>query len=71
MAQEAGGLQIWISAREVSKEMTQLGSRGLERRPRCGESRVPLNIVGEDKTHPVLVEVERQLGEYFGGKRET
>ena len=25
--------------------------------------RVRLNIVGEDKTHPVLVEVERQLGE--------
>ena len=33
--------------------------------------RVRLNIVGEDKTHPVLVEVERQLGEYFRGKRET
>jgi methylated-DNA-[protein]-cysteine S-methyltransferase len=35
-----------------------------------GPRRVRLNIVGEDKTHPVLVEVERQLGEYFRGKRE-
>ena len=31
--------------------------------------RVRLNIVGEDKNHPVLVETERQLGEYFAGSR--
>ena len=35
-----------------------------------GPRRVRLNIVGEDKTHPVLVEAERQLNEYFRGKRE-
>jgi methylated-DNA-[protein]-cysteine S-methyltransferase len=33
--------------------------------------RVRLNIVGEDRTHPVLVEVERQLGEYFRGERRA
>jgi methylated-DNA-[protein]-cysteine S-methyltransferase len=33
--------------------------------------RVRLNIVGEDKHHPVLVETERQLGEYFAGRRKT
>jgi methylated-DNA-[protein]-cysteine S-methyltransferase len=33
--------------------------------------RVRLNIVREDKTHPVLIEVERQLGEYFRGKRKA
>lgn len=33
--------------------------------------RVPLNIVAEDSTHPVLVETERQLDEYFAGKRTS
>ncbi|MGH7907657.1 MAG: methylated-DNA--[protein]-cysteine S-methyltransferase, partial [Candidatus Binataceae bacterium] len=33
--------------------------------------RVRLNIVGEDRTHPVLVETERQLNEYFAGKRKS
>lgn len=33
--------------------------------------RVPLNIIGEDNAHPVLVETERQLEEYFSGKRKT
>lgn len=33
-------------------------------------SRVRLNVVGEDKKHPVLVETERQLTEYFAGKRK-
>jgi methylated-DNA-[protein]-cysteine S-methyltransferase len=33
--------------------------------------RVRLDIAGEDKRHPVLVETERQLGEYFAGKRKT
>jgi methylated-DNA-[protein]-cysteine S-methyltransferase len=28
-----------------------------------------LNIVGEDAGHPLLVEAERQLGEYFAGTR--
>jgi methylated-DNA-[protein]-cysteine S-methyltransferase len=31
--------------------------------------RVPLTIVGEDASHPVLVETERQLREYFAGTR--
>jgi methylated-DNA-[protein]-cysteine S-methyltransferase len=33
--------------------------------------RVQLNIVAENDSHPVLVETERQLGEYFAGKRTT
>jgi methylated-DNA-[protein]-cysteine S-methyltransferase len=32
--------------------------------------RVRLNLVGERKTHPVLVETERQLTEYFSGQRK-
>ena len=31
--------------------------------------RVRLNLVGEDTSHPVLVETERQLEEYFAGGR--
>jgi methylated-DNA-[protein]-cysteine S-methyltransferase len=31
--------------------------------------RVPLNIEAEDNDHPVLVETERQLREYFAGRR--
>jgi methylated-DNA-[protein]-cysteine S-methyltransferase len=31
--------------------------------------RVRLNIVGEDRDHPVLIEAERQLHEYFTGGR--
>jgi methylated-DNA-[protein]-cysteine S-methyltransferase len=31
--------------------------------------RVPLAIGAEDRDHPVLVEAERQLGEYFAGTR--
>ena len=33
--------------------------------------RVRLNIVGEAPDHPVLVEAERQLGEYFSGRRQA
>jgi methylated-DNA-[protein]-cysteine S-methyltransferase len=33
--------------------------------------RVRLNIEAEDNAHPVLVEAERQLGEYFAGRRRT
>jgi methylated-DNA-[protein]-cysteine S-methyltransferase len=33
--------------------------------------RVRLNIVGEDRSHPVLLETERQLAEYFAGQRKT
>jgi len=33
--------------------------------------RVRLNIVAEHKTHPVLVATERQLNEYFAGKRSA
>jgi methylated-DNA-[protein]-cysteine S-methyltransferase len=33
--------------------------------------RVRLNIVGEDRNHPVLLEAEQQLGEYFAGRRKT
>jgi methylated-DNA-[protein]-cysteine S-methyltransferase len=32
--------------------------------------RVRLNIVGEDPNHPVLVETERQLKDYFAGRRK-
>ena len=33
--------------------------------------RVPLNIAAEDGHHPMLVEAERQLNEYFGGRRKS
>lgn len=33
--------------------------------------RVRLNIVGEDRDHPVLLETERQLAEYFAGTRKS
>lgn len=33
--------------------------------------RVRLNPVSQDKNHPVLLEVERQLKEYFAGKRQN
>jgi methylated-DNA-[protein]-cysteine S-methyltransferase len=33
-------------------------------------SRVRLNIEAEDASHPVLVEAERQLKEYFDGRRK-
>jgi methylated-DNA-[protein]-cysteine S-methyltransferase len=32
--------------------------------------RVPLNVVGEDNDHPILVQTERELGEYFSGQRK-
>jgi methylated-DNA-[protein]-cysteine S-methyltransferase len=38
--------------------------------PNDSPRRVRLNIVGEDKKHPVLIEAERQLSEYFSGKRK-
>jgi methylated-DNA-[protein]-cysteine S-methyltransferase len=31
--------------------------------------RVRLNVVGQDDDHPVLLETERQLNEYFAGRR--
>lgn len=33
--------------------------------------RVPLNVVARDDDHPVLLATERQLGEYFAGRRKT
>jgi methylated-DNA-[protein]-cysteine S-methyltransferase len=33
--------------------------------------RVPLSVTGEDPKHPVLREAERQLKEYFAGKRTS
>jgi methylated-DNA-[protein]-cysteine S-methyltransferase len=33
--------------------------------------RVRVNTEKESRTHPVLVEAERQIGEYFGGGRQT
>jgi methylated-DNA-[protein]-cysteine S-methyltransferase len=33
--------------------------------------RVRLNVVRQDPSHPVLLEVERQLREYFAGTRKT
>jgi methylated-DNA-[protein]-cysteine S-methyltransferase len=32
--------------------------------------RVRLNIAGEDSAHPLLLEAERQLAEYFAGRRQ-
>ena len=32
--------------------------------------RVRLNLAAEERGHPVLVETERQLGEYFAGRRK-
>jgi methylated-DNA-[protein]-cysteine S-methyltransferase len=34
-------------------------------------SRVRLNLVGEDHSHPLLQEAARQLAEYFAGRRES
>ncbi|MEF0942805.1 methylated-DNA--[protein]-cysteine S-methyltransferase [Rhizobium sp. BR 362] len=34
-------------------------------------NRVRLNIVAEDVNHPVLIETERQLQEYFAGERRV
>jgi methylated-DNA-[protein]-cysteine S-methyltransferase len=34
-------------------------------------TRVPLNELVEDATHPILLDTERELGEYFAGKRKT
>ena len=34
-------------------------------------ARVPLTVVGEDERHPVLVETERQLADYFARRREV
>jgi methylated-DNA-[protein]-cysteine S-methyltransferase len=34
-------------------------------------SRVPLNELLEDTMHPILLDTERELGEYFAGKRKT
>jgi len=48
---------------------TDLGLAGIlweNDRPR----RVRLNIEAEDDTHPVLIETERQLEEYFAGRRK-
>lgn len=33
--------------------------------------RVRLNSAAEDRRHPILLETERQLAEYFSGKRKT
>jgi methylated-DNA-[protein]-cysteine S-methyltransferase len=34
-------------------------------------NRVRLHVEAEDRTHPVLVDTERQLAEYFAGQRTT
>jgi methylated-DNA-[protein]-cysteine S-methyltransferase len=34
-------------------------------------SRIRLGEMVEDRNHPILLKAERQLGEYFAGKRET
>jgi methylated-DNA-[protein]-cysteine S-methyltransferase len=34
-------------------------------------SRVRLNQLVEDTTHPILLDTERELGEYFAGKRKS
>jgi methylated-DNA-[protein]-cysteine S-methyltransferase len=33
--------------------------------------RVPLDVVAQDDDHPILLAAERQLGEYFAGRRKT
>jgi methylated-DNA-[protein]-cysteine S-methyltransferase len=33
--------------------------------------RVPLSHLAEDLTHPILLEAERQLHQYFAGKRQS
>jgi len=33
--------------------------------------RVPLQVIAEDAAHPILVETERQLDEYFAGRRKV
>ena len=33
--------------------------------------RVPVNMVAEDPDHPVLIETEKQLREYFAGQRQV
>jgi len=33
--------------------------------------RVPVNLVAEDPDHPVLIETEKQLREYFAGQRQV
>lgn len=33
--------------------------------------RVRLNVLAEDRNHPMLVKAERQLNEYFAGKRNS
>lgn len=33
--------------------------------------RVRLNILAEDRNHPVLLDAQRQLGEYFAGRRTS
>lgn len=33
--------------------------------------RVRLDIAGEAEDHPILLEAEKQLGEYFGGRRKA
>lgn len=35
------------------------------------DGRVRLNLVAEDDRHPVLLEAERQLNEYFAGRRDA
>ena len=34
-------------------------------------TRVRLNELAEDTMHPILLDTERELGEYFAGKRKT
>ena len=36
-----------------------------------GPRRVRMGELVEEKQHPVLIETEQQLGEYFAGKRKT
>lgn len=49
------------------------GDRGLAAILWAGDDpkRVRLNIVGQDRAHPILIKTERQLREYFAGRRTS
>ena len=61
MKSPVGGLKLVGSDRGLAAVLWENDDPG----------RVRLNIAGEDGNHPILVEAERQLEEYFAGTRRT
>ncbi len=51
----------------VARDKSLTAIRWGEDRPRC----IRLDGCSEDRTHPVLLETERQLNEYFDGRRKV